>query len=183
MVQLLKRWNRTRDEASEPIERGNLLAEVEKRRIAARVERRAADGDAAVERAVEGKQAGGFVERLTVKVPLVRSAARPRPGHKVGVPIGIEVGAGNTDAAGKRSVVGQKTRERRAIGSVEHFHVRSAAGPGAGDDVGVAVIIEIAGSDIDTAGKCAVVRQKAGHGRAVCRERFHVRPAASARRR
>ena len=84
----------------------------------------------------------------------------PGPGHKVGVAIGIEVGAGNADSAGKRSVVGQKTSERRAIGSVEHFDVRSAAGPGAGDNVGAAVVIEIPGGHIDTAGKRTVVREE-----------------------
>ena len=135
--------------------------------IAARIERGAADSDAAAERAVECEECGGFGESLPVEVPLVRSTAGAGPGHKVGVAIGIEVGAGNADAASERSVVGQKTSERRRADAVEHFHVRSAASTGASDNVGAAVVIEIAGRHEDAAGKRTIVRQEAGHGRAV----------------
>src|SRR5207253_2623409 len=66
-------------------------------------------------------------------------------------------------------------------GDAEDLDVRPAAGPGAGDHLGPAVAVGVAGGDVDAAGEARVVGEPARHelaGGAV--EDLDVRPAAGA---
>src|SRR5262245_44600854 len=91
----------------------------------------------------------------------VRAAAGAGPGDDVGDPVPVHVAGRDEDAAGEGGRVGEeavheagKTHARERVArAVEDANVGPAAGPGAGDDLGVPVPVEVGRRHPDTAGE------------------------------
>src|SRR5262249_21857399 len=123
--------------------------------VAVGVDRRHAH--AAAEVRVVGEEAGPRGAPLAAEHLDVRAAAGPGPRDDLGAAVLVEVPGGDVDAAGEGRGVGQEAGDRCRIDAAERLHVRSAAGAGAGDDVGVLVAVDVADGDVDAAAEALVV--------------------------
>src|SRR5438128_4047727 len=83
----------------------------------------------------------------------IRSAAGARTGNDLRLAIAVHVSSGDIDACGEIWIVGKEARQERAIGATEDGDIGAAAGPGATDDVGVAVAVDVAGCHAHAAGE------------------------------
>src|SRR5207247_306068 len=91
-------------------------------------------------------------------------------------------GRTDADAARKADVVREEAGQYSGVGAAEHGHVRAAARARAGDEVGVAVAVHVAGRHVAAAGKVRVVGEELADqvsGLAVVD--VDVRPAARGR--
>ena len=93
----------------------------------------------------------------------VGAAAGAGAGDDVGAAVAVDVAGGDADAAGEAGGVGEEARRsaRCRLGAAEDLDMRPAAGAGAGDDVGEAVAVDVAGGDEDAAGERGAVGEEA----------------------
>src|SRR5205807_2416249 len=91
----------------------------------------------------------------------VRPAASPGPGDDVRLAVAIDVASGDVDPAGEARVVGEEAHEERTVGAAEDLDVRASPGPGAGDDVGDAVAVDVADGHPHAAGEGRIVGHEA----------------------
>src|SRR5438128_5605276 len=97
----------------------------------------------------------------------VRSAARSWPCQDDS--LAVAVPSTHAHASGKAGVVGEEIREQAAAVAVdaENGNVRSAAGAGAGNDLGFAVAVHVSSGDIDACGEIRIVGEEARQHRAI----------------
>src|SRR5262249_61086199 len=102
-------------------------------------------------------------------------------GRAGGAAAAVDAAGRDVDAAGEAGVVGEETLQQRAVLAAEDLDVRRDARPGAGDDVGGAVAVDVAGGHEHAAGERPVVGEETpdqGAGEAV--EDLDVRAAGGA---
>jgi hypothetical protein len=87
--------------------------------------------------------------------------ARPGGGDDLGPLPGRRVGAGDADAARGRGVVSGEAAQERSVLAAEDLDLGAAAGVGAGDDVGSAVAVNVAGRHEGAAPEGGVVGEEA----------------------
>ena len=87
----------------------------------------------------------------------VRTAALAGASDDVGEAIGIDISGTDENAAGEVGSVREEAAEQGEIESAEDLDMRSAAGASAGDDIGVAIVIDIAAGNVDAASKRRIV--------------------------
>src|SRR5581483_9507879 len=105
------------------------------------------DVNAAGEAWIESEEVADERGIGTVKVGHVRPAAGSGAGDNVGDAAGSDIAGRDADAAGELRMEGEEVGEHGAVLAAEYDDVGSAAGVGAGDDVGTAVAVHIAGGD------------------------------------
>src|SRR5262249_50962356 len=112
-------------------------------------------------------------------------------GHNVREAVAIHVTATHSDAAVETGTVSVEALQQRRIGylanglnvaelgRIDHLDMRPSIGPGAGNDVGQAIAVDVGRGDVHAAEEVGRIGEKAGDfdpGQAV--EDFHMRPAA-----
>src|SRR5262249_13249022 len=85
------------------------------------------------------------------------AAALGQADDEVGVAVAVDVPGRDVDAAGVVQRPGRETVEQGQVGAAEDLDVGAAAGPGAGDDVGDAVAVDVADRHPPLAGEARVV--------------------------
>src|SRR5262249_55611867 len=123
------------------------------------------------ERAI-GVEIADHLPCATAKNPDVWAGARPRPGDDVGIAVAVHVAGGHVDAAGERRRVGIETGNLVGLPDgerarpVKDLDIRPAARPNAGDDIGVAVVVNVGSGHMDAAFERERIRpQRAEEGR------------------
>ena len=91
----------------------------------------------------------------------VGAAARAGASDDVGFAVAVDIPTGHFHAAVECRSVGKKLSQDRSVGAGEDLYVRPAAGTGAGNDVGVAIVVHVAGGDIHAAGEIGLIGIKA----------------------
>src|SRR6058998_2545963 len=91
----------------------------------------------------------------------MRPAARPGAGDDVGPAVAGDVGRGDGHAAAEGRVVGREDVEQLPGAAVPDFHDRAAADAGTGDDLGLAVAVDVPDREVDAAGERRLVGHKA----------------------
>jgi hypothetical protein len=104
----------------------------------------------------------------------VRPAAEAGPGDHIRFAVVVHVAGRHLDAAGEGGVVGEEAQQGGTVAAADDLDVRAAGRPGAGDEVGEAVAVDVAGRDEGAAGE-------QGGGAALV-ERFESRPGGRHRR-
>src|SRR5262249_6627183 len=90
----------------------------------------------------------------------VRAGARAGADHEVGVAVAVDVGHGHADAAAEDRGEGVEAGQKGAVPAAEDLDVAAGpSGPGAGDDVGEAVAIDVARRHAHAAAEQVVRRQ------------------------
>src|SRR5205823_3238975 len=112
----------------------------------------------------------------------VGAAARPGAGDDVGPAVAGQVARGDEHAAGEGPAVGEEALDAAAGGAAEHLDVRATARAGAGNDVGLAVAVHVAGGHGHAAAKQRVVgEERMDHGSRQAVEDLDVGAARGAR--
>src|SRR5262245_42960815 len=119
--------------------------------------------------AVGGGGIGGLVEadhrRAAVERPDVAAGAGAAAGHNVVQAVLVGVDAGDARPAEEGGLVGEKAQDRR-VARPERLDVPARRPrPGAGDDLGIAVAVEVRRADGDAAAE-ALVGEERAHQRA-----------------
>src|SRR5262249_5262163 len=127
----------------------------------------AADEDSAVESRVESEETVLGIAELpagrSVEDANVRSACGAGTRDDVRLAVGVHVHHRHPRAASERWAIGEEIIENGGVGVTENgsategANFRSAARARAGDNVGLAVSVEVAGSNVDAAGERGVV--------------------------
>ena len=113
-----------------------------------------------MKRRVEGEERPEFLQRSAVERLDVRAAAGPGPGDDVGIAVAVDVAGGHAHAAGESGGIGEEVVDDVIVGAAEDLDVRPAAGAGPGNDVGLAVAVDVADGHVDAAGegRCVCVK-------------------------
>src|SRR5205823_3748322 len=92
----------------------------------------------------------------------VRPAAGPGPGDNVRPAVAVHVLGRHGHAAAETWSVGEEALQQRP-GIGEDFHMRPAASPGAGDDVRLAVAVDVTRGHEHTTGEVRAVSEEVGN--------------------
>src|SRR5439155_10781348 len=97
----------------------------------------------------------------------LRAAAGAGRGDDVGETVAVHIPGRDADAAPERRIVSEEAEQRLAGDAVEDLDVRPAALVGGGDDVRMAVAVDVAGGHEDAAAEVLVegeeAAQRPGH--------------------
>src|SRR5207237_3433780 len=92
--------------------------------------------------------------------------SRPRSGDDVGLAVAVHVADGNTKTIYEGRIISQERGAGRTV-AAEHLDARRPPSPGAGDNIGPAVSIDIARGHEDASGKGGIVRQETRNRQAI----------------
>jgi hypothetical protein len=139
--------------------------------------------DAALEGHVGDEEIVQFLTGGAIDNGDTRHAAGAGAGNDVGQAVAIDVASGDVDAVGRGVRVGNEAAEQGAVATAEDLDDRQGADIGAGDDVRVAVAVDIPGRDIDAVGLAGGISLEIAKDTGQRRERgaienAHLRAAA-----
>src|SRR5207244_7711043 len=107
--------------------------------------------------------------------------ARPFADNDVAETIAVHVADGGVEPGPRAGVEGEEAGDDLEIDAAENDDLRPAAGAGAGDEVGRAVAVEVAGGHVDAAAERGGVGEHvADGGEVLAAEDADARPAAGA---
>src|SRR5437016_2762531 len=89
------------------------------------------------------------------------AAASAGTGDDIREAIAVDVAGRHINAAVETCIEGHEFAQQFSVGSIKDSDVRTAAGSRAGDDVGCAVAVDVAGGDADASPEARIVGEEA----------------------